>query len=90
MCYVVEGERAGRRKECGGDTLLSILTHLHVRVDELIEGVQLLPDKTLLLKVRGNDRPCILLGDLCFLVHRCLLQRVSRVHRAAGLPPGGQ
>ena len=34
---------------------------LHLGVDELIEGVQLLPDQALLREECGNDRPCIFL-----------------------------
>lgn len=48
---------------------------LHSILDELVEGVQLLPHKTLLLEVGADHRPGVLLGDLVVLVvvHHCIV-----------------
>ena len=45
------------------DNVLVVLVHdlLHLRVDELIEGLELLPHQALLLKVGRDDGPRVLL-----------------------------
>ena len=42
--------------------------HLYVHLDELVEGVELLPDQPLLLEVRGDHDPARLgkRGEGCF------------------------